>query len=704
MTDLATGPTGSSLDRVTYPEDADLSEAIGHRRFGGDSVGAQPTGDRGVMNQMQSIPAHADMAGIVPTSLLTIAHDEYLTLARAAKVVSFDVFDTLLHRRVVLPRDVFALVGERSELAAFAEARFAAEVLARKTTRAHSVEVSLEEIYAALPAHLQCDPVRVRQLELALEKELTFANAAMLSLTHTLRAMGKRVIAVSDTYLTSAEVAELLAAKGFDLDAVYTSCDHREGNCGKYNGDLYPVICRAEGIEPGELLHAGDHSDADVGNALAAGAIAVQANHPTAHLMATSAHYAAVMQAHGSLSSSLIAGTIARSKLDDAGQLAPSIETFGYDFGGPLVVGFVKHIIARCKALGIGHLVLLARDGCVVGDVLDALAPYGLTWRLMPASRRLAVFPAFAGGDLTKIKSLFAGQKRLSRRQILKVLRLEGMAEGVADADTVMPVQQAIDALKPELMAQAQAERDALLATLAPERAMLAEGRKFAWVDVGWALSSPGRLNELLGHDIPGFFIGSHGDANPSPSFEGYLFNRGRPHDLSRVAMRSVEIFELVFADWQPSAAYLRQTEGGVETVHYAKSAAETVRDSHIRTARRGVRRFADDIRPVFAALKDDELRSYNRTVWQRLCTDPPAALYKALALVPHDAIAGTRTWQTIGDMWLPRWSYAVPDRKAFPTAGKWRVTYLRRYLRWHLPPVAWSLMRRTEDVLRKFL
>lgn len=704
MTHLATNPAAWRPDGESHSQVAKPFEAIGHRRYEGGSVGADPKGVGEAMNQMESIRACVDITGTDPTSLLTIAHDEYLALARSAKVVSFDVFDTLLHRRVVLPRDIFALVGERSDLSAFAEARFAAEARARKTTRAHSVEVSLEEIYAALPAELQCDSVRVRQLELELEKEFTFANAAMLALTQTLRASGKRVIAVSDSYLTSAEVAELLIAKGFELDAVYTSCDQREGNCGKYNADLYPVICRAEGIEPSELLHAGDHSGADVANALSVGAVAVQSNHPTAHLITASEHYAAVMRAHGTLSSSLIAGTIARSKLDDAGQLAPSIESFGYDFGGPLVVGFAKHIIARCKALGIDHLVLLARDGCVVGDVLDALAPEGLTWRLMPASRRLAVFPAFAGGDLAKIKSLFAGQKRLSQRQILKVLRLEGMAEGLADADTVMPVQQAIDALKPGLTAQAQAERDALLEALAPERKMLADGRKFAWVDVGWALSSPGRLNELLGHDIAGFFIGSHGDANPSPGFEGYLFNRGRPHNLTKVAMRSVEIIELVFADWQPSAAYLRKTGDGIETVHYAKSAAETVRDAHIRAARRGVRRFAEDIRSVFAMLNDDELRTYNRTVWQRLCTDPPAALYKALAVVPHDALAGTRVWRTIGELWLPSWAYDTPDRKAFPTARAYRIAYLRRYLKWHLPPTAWNLLRRVEGVLRKYV
>ena len=644
------------------------------------------------------------VARVTSTSLLTIPEDEYLALARSAKVISFDVFDTLLHRKVVLPRDIFALIGERMGLADFAAARFAAEAAARRSTRAHSVEVSLDEIYAAFAPDACPDPEAAKSLELELESEFIFANEAMLALVPKLRAAGHRVIAITDIYLNASQVEALLAAKGFEVDGVYASCDHRETNCGKYNGDLFPVVCRAEGIEPSDLLHVGDHAGSDVANALAAGAVAVQSNHPTPYLMANSEHFAAVMRGHDNVSTSLIAGTIAQSKLADRSRLPSSIETFGYDFGGPLVAGFAAFILQRCKELGIDHLVLLARDGCVVGDVLDVLAPEGITYRLIPASRRLAVFPSFADGDADKIRSLFAGQKRLSKRQILAVLRLEHLAEGMTDLDTVMDLRQALDDLKPQLTEQAQTERAALIEYLAPELAMLEAGRKFAWVDVGWALSSPARLNQLLGHDMPGFFVGSRGDANPSPNFEGYLFNRGRPHDLTRVAMRSVEIIELVFADWAPSAAYLSKTSDGIEPVHYHKSAAERVRDAHIKTVRQGVRRFAEDIRSSFALLRADELRAYNRRIWQQLCAKPPAALYQSLSPIPHDALAGTRVWRTIGEMWMPSWSYGTPYRKAFPTARAYRLSYLRRYLKWHLPPWGWRFVRLAEDTLRKVI
>lgn len=650
------------------------------------------------------VPGSASELSREPTSLLSIDHEQFLVLAENAKVVSFDVFDTLVHRAVLLPRDIFALVGKRLGVPRFAEARFAAEARARRSLRAHSFEVSLDEIYAQLPADLLPDRQTAQAIELEVESEFLFANNAMLALVQKLRSMGKRVIAITDTYLSASQVVGLLAAKGYELDAIYASSDHREANCGKYNGAIYPVVCEAEGIEPHELFHTGDHSSADVAMALEQGVVALQSQHPTASLVTHCDHFAAVLKEHRGTATSLVAGAVARDKLNDRQSLISSIDTFGHDFGGPLVVGFVAHILERCRSEGIEHLVLLARDGCVVGEVLDILAPEGITWRLIPASRRLTAFPAFESGDFEKIKSLFAGQKRLSKRRVLSVLRLDHLAETMSDIDEVEDVRAAVEALKPLLVDQARKEKAALEDLLSEELAMLDAGRRFAWVDVGWTLTSPSRLNEVLGHEIPGFFIGSHAGAYASSGFEGYLFNRGRPHNLSKVMMRAVELFELVFADSAPSAAWLRKTPQGTEVVHYTKSPTETVRDAHIRAARAGVRRFAEGFRRSFRFADPSELRAYNRAVWKRLCSEPPAALYKRLSVVPHDALAGTRVWRTIGELWLPRWRYETPDRKTFPTARAYRIAFLRRYLKWHLPPFAWYQLRRAEGVIRKFI
>ena len=61
-------------------------------------------------------------------------------------VISFDVFDTLLIRKVAEPHDVFRLVEQNLNQVGFARERIEAEELARKLAQGR--EVTFEEIYS----------------------------------------------------------------------------------------------------------------------------------------------------------------------------------------------------------------------------------------------------------------------------------------------------------------------------------------------------------------------------------------------------------------------------------------------------------------------------------------------------------------------------------------------------------------------------
>ena len=82
------------------------------------------------------------------------------------RVLSLDVFDTLLWRRVPEPRDLFFQIGNELlsqnlllswvSVAQFVELREAAEKAARAQAEAQtgSREVLLADIYSALPGHI----------------------------------------------------------------------------------------------------------------------------------------------------------------------------------------------------------------------------------------------------------------------------------------------------------------------------------------------------------------------------------------------------------------------------------------------------------------------------------------------------------------------------------------------------------------------
>lgn len=193
------------------------------------------------------------------------------------KVLSVDIFDTLLWRRVPEPADVFLMLGGELKAAgklspgisaaAFAEARRAGERAARETVQAVTGyrEVKLPDIYAVLSEQMFAAGFNVAAraaAEVACEQRLLTHDSALAALMNAARGAGAKVILVSDTYFTAAEIRALLAAAGMDapFDRLFVSC---EAGKPKYR-DLFDVVLKDLGIAPVDMLHVGDSYEADI--------------------------------------------------------------------------------------------------------------------------------------------------------------------------------------------------------------------------------------------------------------------------------------------------------------------------------------------------------------------------------------------------------------------------------------------------------
>src|SRR5205823_14006677 len=119
--------------------------------------------------------------------------------AEPIKVLSVDVFDTLLFRQVPEPVDAFELVGqrlgERGLLAAgttpevFARVRRRAEERARERSlqAGDGLEVTLAQVHAELPASLlarSLGPGELESIECEVEAGLLVADLDVLELVH----------------------------------------------------------------------------------------------------------------------------------------------------------------------------------------------------------------------------------------------------------------------------------------------------------------------------------------------------------------------------------------------------------------------------------------------------------------------------------------------------------------------------------------
>ncbi len=190
----------------------------------------------------------------------------------ALRVISFDIFDTLLVRNVLRPQDVF------QAMAATADARYGIRFQRMRAPAEAELGLpnpTLDQIYAHMARRHGLPPetlVALREAELRCERAVLCARPAARALYDAARGLGKRVIAISDMYLPAWFLRDVLRENGMPVDALYVSC---EQGARKSDGSLYDRVAAAEGCAPGEILHLGDNRRSDVDQPLSRGLCAL---------------------------------------------------------------------------------------------------------------------------------------------------------------------------------------------------------------------------------------------------------------------------------------------------------------------------------------------------------------------------------------------------------------------------------------------
>jgi HAD superfamily hydrolase (TIGR01549 family) len=178
--------------------------------------------------------------------------------------VSFDIFDTLLFRRVKKPIDVFSQMEQRVGIPGFAAYRVESERKARqkKQEERGSMEVTLSEIYAQMTAYPVEQCLSMQQTELFIEKEQLFANPVMKELVEGLTARNIPLIAISDMYLDQETISQLLRSCGYPpFKRIYVSS---EEGVSKSEGELFRRVRELEHWEGKHIAHIGDNFHSDV--------------------------------------------------------------------------------------------------------------------------------------------------------------------------------------------------------------------------------------------------------------------------------------------------------------------------------------------------------------------------------------------------------------------------------------------------------
>ena len=173
--------------------------------------------------------------------------------------VSFDVFDTLVMRKVLHPADVFYIVGQDTERTGISPIEFAEK--RQQADWYNQYEKNIFGIYHTLQDMLKLTDVErdaLMDLEIETERRVLVCRQEIVKCFQYALLRGKRVFLISDMYLPEVVMGRLLAELGIKgYEKLLVSCDyHRSKATGLFH--IYKEMVAGE-----NCLHIGDNELAD---------------------------------------------------------------------------------------------------------------------------------------------------------------------------------------------------------------------------------------------------------------------------------------------------------------------------------------------------------------------------------------------------------------------------------------------------------
>ncbi len=280
-------------------------------------------------------------------------------------LISFDIFDTLLLRKLNNPTDVFSVVGSKLNCIDFYAVRRLAEQESRgiKLEKEGTREVTIQDIYERVAYYTGIDAEQGAALELETECDICFANPYLYRVYSILKTMGKTVVATSDMYLPKEQMKKLLDSCGYEqIDEIFVSCDYQ---CDKVEGGLFDVLRHQYGEEK-KIVHIGDNFKGDVVPAREHG---LDARHYVACRNLGNPHRCAGM-------SPLVESSyraLVNNTLHNGLKSHSYAWEFGFVYGGLPTLGYIGWIHEQAVRQGVTKLLFVARDGFVLKKAYDLL-------------------------------------------------------------------------------------------------------------------------------------------------------------------------------------------------------------------------------------------------------------------------------------------------------------------------------------------
>jgi predicted HAD superfamily hydrolase len=589
--------------------------------------------------------------------------------------VSFDIFDTLLSRKIARPKDLFSLIQANlsydSQYIAWPDLVDNFSVIREKAeekARQHKVslhggepEILISDIYDQVSQRIPTLPKHVINmlisLEIEMEKAVLFKSIAAEDLFNKARAAGCKIIVISDMYLPSKVLRELLENSGYkNLDDVAIFSSGEEG-VSKHSGELYPKVRNKLNLTGKRWLHIGDNKHSDVEMAK---------RHSIDGLHADWSEYDGSVSRHWQIKDVIgesinisVTNIQARQFFSD-----DPLTEIGFKIFGPLMLGYTSWIHATAKKLNVEKLLFLARDAHLIRDIF--LNYYNkdrqFDYQYVYLSRASTYKMGMTDWPMHRIWHLFGGKNRKSIKNILSVIGLnaeEHLSDihdvGFPDVNYVPShgerdkVHWLINKLFMHALLQNKKCRDEFSDYF---KEAVGDYSSVALVDIGWMGNIQSVFSRALGDiwadkKISGLYLATFEGAKDNKSYyndmKGWLTNFGEPrnqHDL--ILSGGVELLEFAMADNTGSTKGYQKIDGKTQPVKENVSEEELEYLKKAQLLQKGILSFFEYISSILAVVPSEAMSSRLLSEpFFELVSNPSSYELEALVGITHSEAAG---------------------------------------------------------------
>ncbi len=560
--------------------------------------------------------------------------------------ISFDLFDTLLIRRVHDP-DLVKLPVARF-IAAKAEvhgSNWSWEKVQRLRDRVEKrqrqetgktfddfeacypqfMRETLQEIFGAQEVETLLR--EVTDYEVAMENSMLVPRAQLVSWLEELAAQGKQILVISDVYLPADFLERLIEHAGF-LESVTKVISSADSFLAKASGKAYSLVQKKYGLEKEGWLHIGDNPISD---GLRAEEFGIQA---LVLLDGSEKRRKAVVRRHIGYSAGrpFWRGRALQQlmqPLEKENIPRPPLYVEGYTFLAPLIGVFVQHIAQRCRELGISKVFFLSREGWTFKKFWEKAMPFLYPDETLPEVEYLYVSRMALAGAGCAHKGLTRTNADIAflpsgNRDFLDVCRIFSLdADGFIShldrhklkTDTVLsPLHEEYkqenrlrfnelledDEFQAEVKRQVRPANEALHRYL--DELDFFKHDDIALVDIGWLGTIQRFFFDAVGYqeDCPrchGFLFGATRGISypttPDNYIEGVIYDRNRFDLAASSILYSQDLFEEACRAPHPTLNGYRLTETGYELefrrTDDATGLAEKEQDEYYSSLQQGI-------------------------------------------------------------------------------------------------------------------